>query len=116
MELAANRTQTIKRGIGFIDRFRLATRVLEGLSTVLDLALRVWVANVFWKSGLTKIASWDTTLALIENEYTVPLLPPELAAVRGAGAEIFCRCCWCWCWGWARDLLHLRCSCSTSSP
>ncbi len=88
MELSVNRSQTSNREIGFIDRFQFSARALDWLSPVLDLALRVWVANVFWKSGLTKIASWDTTLALFENEYVVPLLPPELAAVLGTGAEL----------------------------
>ena len=35
-------------------------------------------------SGLTKIRNWDITLALFMDEYKLPLLPPELAAVMGA--------------------------------
>ena len=62
---------------------------LDKLTPLLDLAIRLGVANVFWRSGLTKIASWDTTLALFENEYTVPLLPPDIAAVLGTGTELF---------------------------
>ncbi|HQR51366.1 MAG TPA: DoxX family protein [Methylophilaceae bacterium] len=57
-------------------------------SPLADLALRLWVANVFWKSGLTKIASWDSTVALFENEYAVPLLPPEIAAYMGTATEL----------------------------
>jgi len=53
-----------------------------------DLVLRLWIANVFWKSGLTKIASWDSTLALFENEYSVPFLPPEIAAYMGTATEL----------------------------
>jgi putative oxidoreductase len=53
-----------------------------------SLIIRLYVANVFWKSGMTKIASWDTTLALFENEYSVPLLPSNVAAVLGTGAEL----------------------------
>jgi putative oxidoreductase len=53
-----------------------------------DLLLRLWVANVFWKSGLAKIASWDTTIALFENEYAVPFLPPEIAAYLGTATEL----------------------------
>ncbi len=64
------------------------TRGLEFLTPALDLGLRLWVANVFWKSGLTKIQSWDTTLALFEHEYHVPLLSPELAAVLGTATEL----------------------------
>lgn len=58
------------------------------LAPVLDLGIRLLVAGVFFQSGLVKIQSWDTTLALFENEYAVPLLPPELAAYLGTGAEL----------------------------
>ena len=69
----------VKWGIGALDK----------LSPLLDLGIRLGVASVFWKSGLTKIASWDTTLALFENEYNVPLLPSDVAAVLGTGTELF---------------------------
>ena len=42
---------------------------------VLLLFCRLWVAYVFFNSGLTKIATWDSTLYLFEYEYQVPLLP-----------------------------------------
>lgn len=60
----------------------------NGLAPVLDLGLRLLVASVFFQSGLTKIASWSSTVALFENEYAVPLLPPELAAYIGTGVEL----------------------------
>jgi len=59
------------------------------LAPVLDLTVRIWVARVFFLSGLTKIQSWDSTLSLFENEYSVPLLPPELAAYMGTFTELF---------------------------
>jgi len=58
------------------------------LSPLFDLAIRLWVAQVFFKSGLTKIQSWSVTLGLFENEYEVPLLPPAVAAVLGTAAEL----------------------------
>ena len=45
---------------------------------------------MFWNSGLTKIASWQTTVALFRDEYQVPLLPPEVAAVFGTTFELGC--------------------------
>ena len=36
---------------------------------LLALPLRFAVATVFWNSGTTKLASWDTTLALFRDEY-----------------------------------------------
>jgi putative oxidoreductase len=62
--------------------------LLESLQPLLQLGLRLWVANVFWQSGLTKIASWDTTVALFADEYHVPLLSPEVAAFLGTGVEL----------------------------
>jgi putative oxidoreductase len=53
-----------------------------------DLLLRLWVAKVFFMSGLTKIQSWQTTLALFEYEYEVPLLSPTLAAWTGTAGEL----------------------------
>ncbi len=61
---------------------------LAPLRDLLDLGIRLYVANVFWLSGLTKIRDWDTTIALFEDEYRVPLLPPELAALTGAAGEL----------------------------
>ena len=42
---------------------------------------------MFWNSGTTKLANWDTALALFSDEYKVPLLPPELAAYLAASVE-----------------------------
>jgi len=65
----------------------LETQVLDRLAPVADLALRVYVAKVFFSSGWNKVSDWDSTLYLFRNEYHVPLLPPEVAAVIGAGGE-----------------------------
>ncbi|MBA5764098.1 DoxX family protein [Vibrio sp. 404] len=55
---------------------------------LLLLFCRLWVAWVFFNSGLVKIATWDSTLYLFELEYQVPLLPWELAAYMGTAAEL----------------------------
>ncbi len=55
---------------------------------VLLLFCRLWVAYVFFNSGLTKITTWDSTLYLFEYEYQVPLLPWQLAAYLGTAAEL----------------------------
>jgi putative oxidoreductase len=71
---------------------RAVTRVRSLLArvplSVIELMMRVGVALVFWKSGMTKIASWDLTLALFANEYQVPVLPPEMAAYLGTAVEL----------------------------
>jgi putative oxidoreductase len=65
-----------------------AIRALDLVSPAIDLGARVWVAYAFWKSGLTKIASWESTLSLFRHVYEVPLLPPDLAAVLATGVEL----------------------------
>lgn len=62
--------------------------ILLKLTPVADLLLKLWVANVFFKSGLTKIESFGTTLMLFSDEYSVPLLSPVLAAYLGTAIEL----------------------------
>ena len=73
----------------------LAVRAWDRLVAALDasqpaaaLAARVYVAHVFFASGLTKVRNWDTTLALFTDEYHVPLLPPAIAAPLGTTGEL----------------------------
>jgi putative oxidoreductase len=68
---------------------RALVRALDFAGPAADLAIRLYVAGIFFKSGLTKVMSWDATLALFEYEYEVPLLPPELAAWTGTATELF---------------------------
>lgn len=65
-----------------------AARLPEYLAPVLDLGLRLFLANIFFKSGLTKIKSWDSTLYLFSDVYQVPLLSPEIAAWLATSAEL----------------------------
>jgi putative oxidoreductase len=56
--------------------------------SLLALPLRFAVATVFWNSAQTKLANWDATLSLFEDEYKVPLLPPDIAAHIAAAIEL----------------------------
>ncbi len=72
-----------------MERYDSAVNQLQiGFVPLLLVFCRLWVAWVFFNSGLTKIASWDSTLYLFELEYQVPLLPWELAAYMGTAAEL----------------------------
>ena len=65
-----------------------ASHLPEYFAPLFDLGLRLFLANVFFKSGLTKIQSWDSTLYLFNDVYQVPLLPPEAAAWLATSAEL----------------------------
>ena len=55
---------------------------------ILLLFTRLWVANIFFKSGYLKITTWESTLYLFEEEYQVPIIPWEMAAFLGTAAEL----------------------------
>lgn len=54
-------------------------------------ALCRWgVAAIFWRSGQTKVTGFsinESTFDLFRDEYRVPLLPPDLAAVLATVSE-----------------------------
>ena len=70
----------------------LVGRMLRWLNsvpyTVLAIPLRLAVATVFWNSAMTKLANWDTAVALFADEYKLPLLPPELGAYLAVAIEL----------------------------
>jgi putative oxidoreductase len=64
------------------------TSVLDSLRSPAALLARLYLGQAFFLAGLTKIRDWDITLLLFTEEYKVPLLPPEVAAVLGTGGEL----------------------------
>jgi putative oxidoreductase len=76
-----------------IDRyFEFAQSVTDWLAglplSILQTLARFAVAGVFFRSGMVKIANWDLTVQLFQDEYRLPLLPPDLAAAMGASLEL----------------------------
>jgi putative oxidoreductase len=58
------------------------------LQSAFLLGLRLYIGQVFFLSGLTKIRDWETTLLLFSDEYKVPLVSPTVAAVFGTAGEL----------------------------
>lgn len=61
---------------------------LDSVSFLPVFAMRVWIAEIFFKSGQTKLLDWEGTVALFADEYKVPVIPPELAATLGTSVEL----------------------------
>jgi putative oxidoreductase len=61
----------LDRAQGTLSRFPLS---------IIQLAGRIGVGAVFFKAGLLKYNSFEFAVKLFEEEYKVPVLPPELAA------------------------------------
>ena len=76
----------------FIRLHRLVGRFDDLLSLwgglIVGLFLRAYVGWQFFKSGLTKVSDWSSTLMLFQDEYKVPLLPPNVAAYLGTFGEL----------------------------
>ncbi len=65
-----------------------ASRLPEYLAPLMNLGLRMYLADVFFKSGLTKIKNWDSTLYLFSDIYQVPLLNSDVAAYLATAGEL----------------------------
>ena len=63
-------------------------RLLDRLQPLAALAMRLYVAKIFFVSGMLKFGRWESTLALFENAYHVPLLAPMTAAILGTAMEL----------------------------
>jgi putative oxidoreductase len=80
-----SRAGVLQRGLGL---WRLLTRLLDSLQPLAALLARLYIAQIFFLSGLTKLRDWEITVALFTDEYKVPMLPPALAAAMGTAGEI----------------------------
>ncbi len=83
----------------FFKVFEFKLKIVNMLSPLVNLGIRLWIAEIFWKSGILKLpsgffgigkGSWDTTLMLFEYEHPVPGLSPEFAAYSGTFFELLC--------------------------
>ena len=86
--IAGTRTAP-RRGSEALVLVQKALRALDAVPYAwLALPMRLAAATVFWNSATAKLANWNTTLFLFEDEYQVPLLPPELAANTALAIEL----------------------------
>ena len=80
-----------RRPSGFIHACDEAIRFGErSLWPVLDLLVRLWVAQAFWVSGVVKVTNWDNALFLAAHEYPVAWMDPVTAAYVGVAIELIC--------------------------
>ena len=68
-----------------------AVRIAEKtVGPLLDLFIRLWLAGIFWASGMVKLQNWTIALYLSAHEYPVSWLDPVTAAWLGETIEIVC--------------------------
>lgn len=66
----------------------LSDRITDLLKPIADLITRLYLAEVFFSSGLVKLNDWNTTLYLFSEEYHVPFLSPTSAALMAMVGEL----------------------------
>jgi uncharacterized membrane protein YphA (DoxX/SURF4 family) len=52
--------------------------------------IRLWLAGIFWASGMVKLQNWTIALYLSAHDYPVSWLDPVTAAWLGEAIEIVC--------------------------
>jgi putative oxidoreductase len=83
-------TRTRRRSVATI-LFLRVRGWLEGIPySVLALPLRLGVAWIFWNSAQVKLINWERAVQQFEDEFRVPLLPPDIAASLTLGVELAC--------------------------
>lgn len=73
-----------------IRSYCLFVRVADALRPLALLIARLWIAHVFFASGLVKIHDFQNTIDLFRDEYKVPVIPPAIAAVMSTLFELGC--------------------------
>jgi putative oxidoreductase len=77
---------------GIFGAYASLVRLFEKIpNSLIALLARGIVGWVFWQSGQTKIDGFSikpATYYLFENEYKVPLIPPDIAAVLTTVGEV----------------------------
>jgi len=90
--ITQTRTSTTSRSTSLTSRvfsvWCAVTTALDSTQPLAALLARLYVAQVFFMSGLTKLRDWGTTVALFTDEYKVPILSPDVAAALGTAGEI----------------------------
>jgi uncharacterized membrane protein YphA (DoxX/SURF4 family) len=70
---------------------RDATRIAaKTVGPLLDVFIRLWLAGIFWASGMVKLQNWTIALYLSAHDYPVSWLDPVTAAWLGEAIEIVC--------------------------
>lgn len=84
--IPASRVSAFPLLVGWIaDTFHYAQRFV---GPVLDLLIRLWIAQAFLVSGVLKASNWENAVYLATNEYPVSWMDPVAAAWIGVIVEL----------------------------
>ena len=67
---------------------RIGSQWSNKTTPIAELLLRLYVAKIFFMSGLSKTRDWEMTISLFTDEYQVPWLSAQVAAWAATLAEL----------------------------
>ncbi len=73
------------------DLIETAVSVLKSIpNDLISYLARIGIGTTFFRSGMLKLDGWadGNTLTLFQEEYRLPLIPPEIAAYLATTAEL----------------------------
>lgn len=73
-----------------IQLYKKFLHILMWSSPLMMLVVRLWIARIFWLSGLVAISDWSNTIYLFTNEFHVPVVSPWFGAVSSTAFELIC--------------------------
>jgi putative oxidoreductase len=83
------RLETADQATGLLARWRTLVAWIERFPlALLQLAFRIAVGMVFFKSGMLKLNSFQMAVMLFREEYKVPVLSPYYAALLATYVEV----------------------------
>jgi NADH dehydrogenase/putative oxidoreductase len=65
-----------------------ATSPIGACFPIIDLLIRLWLAQLFWMSGLASLADWQATLSHAAALATITGMHPHLLATAGTGLRL----------------------------
>jgi uncharacterized membrane protein YphA (DoxX/SURF4 family) len=84
--VAVQKNRWIADALGWVATiFRVTER---GVGPFVDLGIRLWLAQIFFVSGILKIANFENALNLARYEYPVAWMDPVTAAYVGVSIEL----------------------------
>jgi putative oxidoreductase len=58
------------------------------IAPIANLAARIYVALVFFQSGMSKVENWGKTTQMFQEEWIIPYLTPNISALLATAGEL----------------------------
>jgi putative oxidoreductase len=72
----------------FVKVSNFITKIFDWLTPFFILGIRIYLARIFLWSGYLKLTNWTTTVYSFKTDFKTGIIPPDIAAILGTGAEI----------------------------